>query len=246
MLCSDCSRPIRPVVAIDIDGTIADYHEHFFEFSKQYLGRRGTGWTHNYHGLPSMAMFMGITKQQYRQLKLAYRQGGMKRSMPMFFHAPELFDMLRNNGVEIWVTTTRPYLQVGNIDEDTREWLRRNQLPYDHILYDERKYKRLTELVDSARIVTVLDDQVEPEIIEAQAFSLNPILLRTKYNWQRVDKAYSIGESNVAWSIRKATAMIQERINVWREANAVGSEDRPGGSEAAGSSDEVLADHAGD
>ena len=38
MKCSSCSAPVAPVVAIDIDGTLGDYHQHFIEFAEQWLG----------------------------------------------------------------------------------------------------------------------------------------------------------------------------------------------------------------
>jgi hypothetical protein len=37
MLCTSCSKPVSPVVAVDIDGTLADYHVALAKFAAEYL-----------------------------------------------------------------------------------------------------------------------------------------------------------------------------------------------------------------
>ena len=87
--------------------------------------------------------FMGVTLRDYRECKLAYRQGGLKRFMPCYPGASELATALRRRGAEVWICTTRPYLRLDSIDPDTREWLRRNKIKYDAILYGDDKYREL-------------------------------------------------------------------------------------------------------
>ena len=75
MLCSDCQRVIRPVVALDIDGTLGDYHTHFQAFAEMYLGmplRRG------FDGEGDFGDYMGLPKHVYREIRLSYRQGGQE------------------------------------------------------------------------------------------------------------------------------------------------------------------------
>jgi hypothetical protein len=58
-------------------------------------------------------------------------------------------------------------MRLDNVDPDTREWLRRHKIPYDHLLYDEKKYRTLSAIVDADRVVAVLDDQyMECEMAE--------------------------------------------------------------------------------
>ena len=47
MKCTECGRELRPVVAIDIDGTLGDFHGHFIKFIVDYLGYNGTGDLYN-------------------------------------------------------------------------------------------------------------------------------------------------------------------------------------------------------
>lgn len=159
MRCSDCSNVIRPVVGIDIDGTLADYHMSFQRFVARYFNfapKRAL--RREWDGEGEFEDFLGITKLQYREAKLVYRQGGNKRWSPVYPGAEKFVSSIRNLGAEVWLTTQRPWLSLDNINPDTRFWLEQAGVQYDGLLYDEDKYERLTERVDSDRIVGVVDD----------------------------------------------------------------------------------------
>ncbi len=168
-----------PVVGIDIDGTLGDYHAHFIRFAEGYTGRplpRPEDLN------PAMAFreYLGLGKQTYRACKLAYRQGGMKRSMPVFPHASELTRNIRKAGIGVVITTSRPYLQLGNVDPDTRHWLKRNGIQFDELMWGENKYRDLRKKFGT-RVVTVLEDL--PSMID-QAFQcqIGPIIRDQPYN----------------------------------------------------------------
>lgn len=150
--------PFAPVIALDIDGTSGDYHSHFIRFAQEWLGK----------DLPSANMFtggvpfhqyLGISRSTYNTIKLAYRQGGMKRSMPVYPGIGEFTRMVRRSGVQVWICTTRPYLRLDNIDPDTRHWItKRAGMQYDAILYGAHKYHDLKRAVGVERVVMVYDD----------------------------------------------------------------------------------------
>lgn len=180
MLCTDCRRPVKPVVAMDIDGTLGGYHSHFIRFAEGWLGRNEAR-PMSYDGTTSLAEFLGIDKQTYRQIKLAYRQGGMKRTMPTYQGAVGMVNTLRSVGAEVWLTTTRPYLRLDNVDPDTRWWLELHRFQYDGLLYDEHKYQVLMDIVGKERIVGILDD--DPEMFdEAETLGLPVWLIRRQHN----------------------------------------------------------------
>jgi len=158
MICTTCSRDLKPVVAVDIDGTLGNYHEHFTVFAEIYLNE---ALPHQYDGGQEFSEYLGLDKRVYRDIKLAYRQGGMKRSMPMYPGADKFMQVLHHNGIELWIATTRPWQRLDNVDPDTREWLRRCEIPYDFMIYGDDKYDQLYLLVDKERILTVIDDQPE-------------------------------------------------------------------------------------
>lgn len=168
-------HPFGPVVALDIDGTLGRYHDHFTAFAGPYVGRDLVAdWRDEYQGRFNKAL--GLSKKMYRQVKLSYRQGGLKRSMPVFPGARELTVKLRKQGVQVWICTTRPYMRLDNIDPDTRHMLRRHGIQYDGVLYGERKYSDLVKIVGRDRIIAVLDDL--PEQIEAANKLGLPTILR--------------------------------------------------------------------
>jgi len=164
VLCSKCSAHLTPIVAVDIDGTLGNYHKHFVDFSMDYF-QPPTNVNSVYGGEESFKKWwmreFNLGEKEWHDVKLAYRQGGMKRTMPIFPGASSMMARVRSAGPEVWVTTTRPYLSLDNIVPDTVEWLNRNSIEYDGILFDEDKYAQLVERVDRDRIVAILDDLPE-------------------------------------------------------------------------------------
>lgn len=214
MLCSKCSQPLSPVVAVDIDGTLGDYHGHFLKFAANYLGWKEL--VQDYDGAQPFKKWFceaaGVDLRTYRDIKLAYRQGAMKRSMPMFDGANRLTDAIVAAGAELWLTTTRPYLRLDNVDPDTRWWLdMRGIRHYTGLVYADEKYRHLSQLVDPGRVVAVVDDL--PEMVEqaSQVFHWTvPILRKTKWN-----AAVPGGMS----SMEEITTEVVDRINDWRSTH---------------------------
>lgn len=226
MKCSDCLKPLRPVVSVDVDGTLADYYWQFFRFAEAWLGLNDAmpQWLDNWRGQSELNEFMGLDKRLYRQIKLAYRQGGMKRSMPTMPMFHSFLKALNYLDVEVWITTTRPYLQVGNIDDDTREWLARNNVKYDHLLYSDHKYDEMKQQVGADRVACVIDDQVSPEYVQARLCHLNPILVKTEYNKDAVSNSRRSGVVNlddIADGLDGAISLMRERVSTWRNFNDV-------------------------
>lgn len=189
---------LRPVVALDIDGTLGDYYSHFLSFAEDWLGRE---LDKDYElGSGSLAKWCGISKTTYRKIKLAYRQGGQKRSMPMFPGADDLTRSLRKRGAIIALCTTRPYLHLSNIEPDTVHWLRRNRIQYDNILMGEHKYRDLKFMYGKDRVVMVLDDLPEM-LVQADDLGFPTVLRRRPHN------------NGAEWN---------RSVNILREAETVG------------------------
>ena len=219
MKCSECSKVVKPVVAIDIDGTLGNYHGHFIEFAGQYIGASGEQIMQamTYGGGPEGSfrehceLTLGLEDAGvgWEQIKLAFRQGGMKRTMMAYHGASWMIARLRRSGAEVWVTTTRPYLRLDGIDPDTRFWLARHAIDYDGLLYDEDKYRVLAENIDPDRVVAVLDDLPEQLVAAREAFGDGvPILRRTRWN-RAVEWALDATELDEAGTI------ITRRIEAW-------------------------------
>jgi hypothetical protein len=176
----------KPVVALDIDGTLGDYHAHFLWFAEQWLGRKMPDPRDVNPGM-RLSDFMGVPHHIYRDCKLAYRQGGLKRFMPAYPYATHLTNFIREEGAQVWLCTTRPYLRLDNIDPDTREWLRRNDIKYDAVIFDDLegaapKYQELVRQVGLSRIVAVCDDLPE-QLWDAESQGIKKVYVRDQpYN----------------------------------------------------------------
>lgn len=181
----------RGVVALDIDGTLGDYHGHFLKFAEGWLGRPMPAPDTINPGL-RLSEFMGIDHAIYRKIKLAYRQGGLKRTMPVYDYASGLTAWIKDQGVDIWICTTRPYNRLDNIDEDTREWLNRNLIDFDAILWDDPdglgKYQELVRQVGLERVIAALDD-LPDQLAQAREVGIQNLYLRAQpYNLRGSDR----------------------------------------------------------
>ena len=196
----------RPVIGLDIDGTLGRYHDHFIQFAVDWLGIWAPPM--EYDGSVSLATFLGISKTRYRKVKLAYRQGGLKRSMPIYPGAENISRTVRKAGAEVVICTTRPFLQLEAVDPDTKEWLKRNGIQYDNLIHGEHKYRELAKRY-SGRVIGVVEDL--PELIaQAEALNLRPIVRAQPYN-----KAYiSIDERTQRYySLEVIADVLLERIH---------------------------------
>lgn len=216
MRCSACSRVVRPVIAVDIDGTLADYHTHFLNFLEEYLGVEPH--PRSYDGAIGFKQFCvytyGINGDQWSDIKLAYRQGAQKRTMPIFDWAQVLTGVVRWEGAELWITTTRPYLRLDNIDPDTRDWINRNHIEYDFLIYDKEKYRVLSERVEPERVIAIIDD-LPHKHEEAQRYfgPAVPILKGGPSN----NRARLVAPALVMPDLREITMELVKRIHRWKE-----------------------------
>lgn len=218
MLCSRCSNVVKPVLAVDIDGTLGNYHDHFTNFCEMYFQR---DFPHSYRGAGDFENYLGLTRTDYRAAKLAYRQGGMKRSMLPYGGAHLLLSMAESLGVEVWVATTRPYQRLDNIDPDTRFWMEKRDMRYHAMLYGDDKYDQLNMHVDPERIVMVLDD-LWSQIAKADAFWPNKAwLVERKHN--EVDREESLSGNQWCPRIMNMTLAANElaaEVVRWEHAHA--------------------------
>lgn len=219
MLCSSCSQVVRPVVAIDIDGTLGDYHGHFSEFAQAYLNRPLSQlrvWETYRGDEPYKDWFQrtfGVDHSTFRQVKLAYRQGGMKRVMPMIPGASALVNGLMSHDVEVWLTTTRPHDRFDRVDPDTREWLARHRIRFDGLLYSGRKMEELSDRIDPGRVVAVLDDQINI-LDRVEDLGWTGIMKRSIYNQKTVWLGYQ------AETLPRAYDIITMLLEQWRKKNS--------------------------
>jgi uncharacterized HAD superfamily protein len=101
-------------------------------------------------------------------------------------------------------------MRLDNMDPDTREWLRRNEVPYKGLLYDENKYDRLCEAIDKERVVLVLEDQLD-QCNAAKRAGLPVVMMGS--NWNR----YNWRGHIIAQDFERAGWILSKRVTEWRE-----------------------------
>lgn len=219
MLCSRCSDVVKPVLAVDIDGTLGNYHDHFTSFCALYFQRE---FRYAYEGLEqNFEDYLNLTREEYRAAKLAYRQGGMKRSMIPYDGAHALLKAANHLGCEVWVATTRPYQRLDNIDPDTRFWMQQRDMQYHAMLYGDDKYDQLNMHVEAERVVMVIDD-LWSQVSKAEAFwPSRTWLVERKHNLI----VREMGERGEHWHPRcldmtMAAPALAVEVNSWRRRNA--------------------------
>lgn len=218
MRCTKCNEHMKPIVAQDIDGSLGQYHSQLHQFLCQYFGRP---LPRHWDGTGNWEDHLGLTKAEYQDAKLAFRQGGFKRWMPTYPFAFEICEMVRTNGAELWMTTTRPFLRLDSVDPDTREWLSRNGIKYDHLLYDDDKYGRLSELVGSERVVAVIEDLPEQHERALELFGPDvAILLERSHNKSYRDSPRLGMNGHIVTSLNEAALICIRNISEWRCAHA--------------------------
>jgi hypothetical protein len=168
---------LRPIVGVDIDGTLALYHEHFIRFFSKWVGQDIDP---RYDGSVPLYKWCGVSKDTYRKGKLAYRLGGLKRSMPVYPYAADTLREWRRAGALVAICTTRPFLSLEAVEKDTLHFLRRNGLQHDFVIHGEKKYHELARF-GTDRIAFVVDDL--PEMVQqAHRLGMPAILRHQRYN----------------------------------------------------------------
>lgn len=203
---------LRPIFAFDIDGTLGLYHEHFIRYAEGFLQRPLPA---TWDGRDAFWRMFGVSKTKYREMKLGYRQGRMKRSMPVVSGAASITRAVRAAGAEVWACTTRPYLRLDNIDPDTRWWLRHHGIQYDGFLYGENKYRDLVRMVGAERVLAFLEDDPDQVKKGVRAGILCGFLIDRGYNrgpHEEVCPGWRID------SLERAQKEFLEICNEWRSS----------------------------
>lgn len=191
---------------------MGDYHRHFEQFARMWSGR-DIVWDPSIDG--SFYKQLGMSRTSYRQCKLAYRMGGMKRSMPIFENASELTRAIRQRGVRVVAATTRPYLHMSTIDLDTQHWMRRHKLQVDHILYGEHKYRDLAKSVGVGNVICAIDDDLS-QLDIAFRLGIPTIMRRNEANRHYVPRH----DQTYVWDLKEAEREIVGLVDMYK--NKVG------------------------
>jgi hypothetical protein len=139
------------IVIIDIDGVIASWPETFINFVNIH--------TDNYFNNYS-TMKKTVDRKLLIELKEKYRLSGWKSDMKMLFQANEFIDYLKDEGYTVVIITARPYKIYNRIYSDTINFLDKNKIKYDAIIWEQEKEKYIIEHFNKNQIAFCVDDDI--------------------------------------------------------------------------------------
>jgi len=158
---------MKNVAIIDIDGVLADYRKGLLEWMLSYRFAHplseGLKDTIRYHlnredtWIDHEAMNMSFVA--WLEVLEQFRMSGGKIDLPLFEGARELIYTCRNYGMEVVLLTSRPVDIYHTIYRDTLLWLKKNQLPYNSLLWSKDKAEMIFRMRLSDKTLFTVDDQ---------------------------------------------------------------------------------------
>jgi|LSQX01.1.fsa_nt_gb uncharacterized HAD superfamily protein len=182
------------VIGVDIDGVLCNYPEDFVKFMERETGKDLSSFTLKEYNLYS-ALGEILGEKTIRELKHKFRISGEKSNLSVVKGAREGLSFLKSKGYTIVLLTARPYKEYPRMFADTMEWLKKNELPYDAILWDEDKLSKITR--EFPKINFMIEDHL----------GNSEKIARKGYKVFLIDKTYNQGE----------TDKNIKRVSGWRE-----------------------------
>ena len=146
------------IAGVDIDGVLAAYPEHFIDFINRKVGTDLKAKDlKNYNIYEAL----DLPEKLLKDLKDEFRQTGEKRHIPVLDGAKEFLHDLKNSDFKIVLLSARPYKKYRRIFADTKEWLEKNELVHDAILWDEDKCNRLIREFGHENVQFFVEDNLE-------------------------------------------------------------------------------------
>lgn len=192
------------VVGVDIDGVLADYPDCFIDYVNDKVGTDFKA-----EDLDQYNLYEAITDiptEVMKGLKHEFRKSGELKKVGVLPGAKEFLQSLKNKGYKIVLLSARPYKEYRRIFADTKEWLDKNGLVYDAILWDEDKLNRLIREFGENNVSFFVEDNLK---------NANSISKSTKV--YLLNKSYNQGktENNIyrISSLKEVLENEKERIN---------------------------------
>ena len=175
-------KAAEKVAIIDIDGVLADYPRCIMDYihRKTGIAPMDIGTYDIYYEYGKV-----LGHAEVERLKHEFRESGEKRNIPVLPGALELLKGLNNRGYYIAILSSRPVSRYKRIMGDTLEWLNKNNLPYNGVLWDEEKdYKSIAKIPN---VRFAVEDNLKFAINLAKYIDLVFLIDKKKYNQTQED-----------------------------------------------------------
>lgn len=202
-----------PIALLDLDGVLNEYPGPFIRFVNE----------HN-SGI-DLSTMAKIEEAPYlkARMKHLYRQSGIKRTLPRIDTSVIAAQMLKARGYAIVIMSQRPAEGYHRIYGDTLYWLRRNEVPYDRLIFVPDKQHKLVLAPYLPRIKLAVDD--DPKVV----LSLLDLGITNVY-WLTPSGSSPLAAYDSAAKAHIVTSML-EIPEVYESTDAFRKEVRYGGSD---------------
>jgi len=168
--------PAVRIVAVDLDGVLANYPDNWISYVNNRLGTSFT--IRDFVG--TLPGGLPISQEDHIRLKHEFRDGGYECmwAEPTPYAKPFL-EQLKNRGYRIVIMSARPYKEYKRTQADAIEWMADHELPYDAFLWGRDKALKLHQ--EAPRAIALVDD--DPIAINnAAANGIQGYLVDRPYN----------------------------------------------------------------
>lgn len=182
----------KKVCAIDLDGVVVQYPEFFVEFINKKTNA-------NHQNLFDARK--NLSNDEYLEMKDAYRQSGVKQTIPLRDGAKEFVEFLKSKDYSVVIITKRPYKKYFRIFADTKANLDSNKIPYDGVIFDSEKHKTIVKEFPQLEFIVEDNKSIANEIGE------------WGYKCFLIDNIYNQGSLNKNVTRVSTFEKIKEHIN---------------------------------
>jgi uncharacterized HAD superfamily protein/NTP pyrophosphatase (non-canonical NTP hydrolase) len=163
-------------IAVDLDGVLCDYVGTWFKFCDE----KGIEYDQNRLNYKSLDLAAGLKDPTaYPQWKHLFRNAGWKAKADVMPGAQQFLRHFKERGYKIALVSSRPYRQYRRIFPDTIEWLQKNELPYDALIFEENKREWVQK--NAGAVLFMVEDDPD-QALKMATFGINVYLMGTAYN----------------------------------------------------------------
>ena len=166
-------------IGIDIDGVLTDEHTYVLDNGTKYFSENNISYIVNRNVYDSEEIF-GVSEDEYNNFWKEYIFEYSK-NIPIRCHASDIIKKLKEKGNEIFIITSRSFTTYENENKDkmqylVKEWLNKNSVLYDEIIFTREK----ADICKQNNIDLMIEDK--PENIEDISKEIPVIVYDCPYN----------------------------------------------------------------
>jgi len=169
------------IVGVDFDDVICAWFEGFVAFVSKKMRR-------NFEVNNIEELIDKLGEKKYKELKHEFRITGKKLTLKPIENASLVLKKLKALGYDIIILSARPYRQYPRLFADSIQWLKKHDMKYDAIFFDDHKEEKI--IADFPHMKFFVEDNIRNANLIAskgyKVFLLNKCYNVTEYTHKNV------------------------------------------------------------